>query len=105
MVVGELNFSGTCEHEQTIVDDGDEKQMRFDQKIVVVTGGAHGIGRAVKEAFEKEGAIVECIDIKPGDHYVGDISKKEVLEEFAAFVLAKHGHVNSRSEESEHPWT
>ena len=39
--------------------------MRFDQKIVVVTGGAHGIGRAVKEAFEKEGAIVECIDNKP----------------------------------------
>lgn len=33
---------GTCEHEQTIVDDGDEKQMRFDQKVVVVTGGAFG---------------------------------------------------------------
>ena len=68
--------------------------MRFDKKIVVVTGGAHGIGRAVKEAFEKEGAIVECIDTAPGDHYVGDISKKDVLEEFAAFVLAKHGHVD-----------
>lgn len=94
MGVGELNYPRTCEHEQTIVDDGDEKRMRFDQKIVVVTGGAHGIGRAVKEAFEKEGAIVECIDNKPGDHYVGDIGKKEVLEEFAAFVLAKHGHVD-----------
>ena len=79
--------------------------MRFDKKIVVVTGGAHGIGRAVKGAFENEGAIVECIDTAPGDHYVGAISKKDVLEEFAAFVLAKHGHVNSRSEESEHPWT
>ena len=79
--------------------------MRFDKKIVVVTGGAHGIGRAVKGAFENEGAIVECIDTAPGDHYVGDISKKDVLEEFAAFVLVKHGHVNSRSEESEHPWT
>ena len=33
---------GTCEHEQTIVDDGDATQMRFDQKVVVVKGGASG---------------------------------------------------------------
>ena len=42
MGVGELNYPRTCEHEQTIVDDGDEKRIRFDQKIVVVTAGAFG---------------------------------------------------------------
>ena len=42
MGVGELNYPRTCEHEQTIVGDGDEKRMRFDQKIVVVTDGAFG---------------------------------------------------------------
>lgn len=63
-------------------------------KIVVITGGAHGIGKATKEAFEAEGAIVEVIDIADGDHYVGNICRKDVLEEFAAYVIQKHGHVD-----------
>lgn len=68
--------------------------MQFEDKIVVITGGAHGIGKTTKECFEAEGAIVEVIDITDGDHYVGDISKKEVLEEFAKYVIDKHGHVD-----------
>lgn len=68
--------------------------MDFKDKIVVITGGAHGIGKATKEAFEAEGAIVEVIDIADGDHYVGDISKKEVLEAFSKHVIDKHGHVD-----------
>lgn len=68
--------------------------MQFKDKIVVITGGAHGIGKATKEAFEEEGAIVEVIDIADGDHYVGDISSKDVLEAFAKYVLDKHGHVD-----------
>ncbi len=68
--------------------------MQFQDKVVVITGGAHGIGKATKEAFEAEGAIVEVIDLADGDHYVGDISKKEVLEDFAKFVIDRHGHVD-----------
>jgi len=68
--------------------------MQFENKIVVITGGAHGIGKTTKEAFETEGAIVEVIDIADGDHFVGDISKKEVLEKFAQYVIDKHGHVD-----------
>ncbi|MDO4490942.1 MAG: SDR family oxidoreductase [Lachnospiraceae bacterium] len=66
----------------------------MNRKVVVITGGAHGIGKATKEAFEAEGAIVEVIDAAEGDHYVGDISKKEVLEAFAEYVIQKHGHVD-----------
>lgn len=68
--------------------------MLFKDKVVVITGGAHGIGKAVKEAFEKEGAFTEVIDIAEGSHYVGDISKKEVLESFAEYVIKKHGRVD-----------
>lgn len=68
--------------------------MKFKNKIVVITGGAHGIGKTTKELFESEGAIVEIIDIAPGEHFVGDISKKEVLEAFAKYVIEKHGHID-----------
>ena len=65
--------------------------MEFKDKIVVITGGSHGIGKAIAETFLKEGALVEIIDIAPGNHFVWDISKKEVLEEFAATVIRKRG--------------
>lgn len=68
--------------------------MQFKDKVVVITGGAHGIGKTTKEAFESGGAIVEVIDITAGDHYVGDISKKEVLEAFAEYIIDKHGHID-----------
>ena len=66
----------------------------FRDKVVVITGGANGIGKCIAEEYKKAGAAVCVIDLAEGDHYVGDISKKEVLEAFAADVLAKHGHVD-----------
>ena len=66
----------------------------YKDKVVVITGGAHGIGKCMAEEFEKAGAKVEVIDIAPGDHYVGDISKKEVLEAFAAHVIGTYGHID-----------
>lgn len=68
--------------------------MDFKDKIVIVTGGAQGIGKCVADEFRKEGAIVCVIDKQEGDHYVGDISKQEVLEAFAREVLQKYGHVD-----------
>lgn len=63
-------------------------------KIVVVTGGAHGIGKCVVDEFRKNNDTVEVIDIKKGNHFVGDISKKEVLEAFATEVIKKYGRVD-----------
>lgn len=67
---------------------------QFENKVVVITGGAQGIGKCIAEQFQKEGAIVEIIDIQEGNWYVGDISKKEVLEDFVQYIIKKHGHID-----------
>ena len=66
----------------------------FQDKVVVITGGAAGIGKCMAEEFEKAGAKICVIDKADGNHYVGDISDKAVLEAFAKDVIIKHGHVD-----------
>jgi NAD(P)-dependent dehydrogenase (short-subunit alcohol dehydrogenase family) len=66
----------------------------FDGKVAVVTGGAHGIGRAVADAFLREGAVVHIIDKQPGEWFVGDVSDRETLERFAGSVIEKSGRVD-----------
>ena len=68
--------------------------MDFNNKIAIVTGGAQGIGRCIAEEFRKAGATVCVIDKQPGDHFVGDLANKDVLERFAKEVIAKHGRVD-----------
>ncbi|MBE5866620.1 MAG: SDR family oxidoreductase [Lachnospiraceae bacterium] len=66
----------------------------FKDKIVVVTGGARGIGRCIREQFEKAGAKVCVIDILENDYFVGDLAKKDILEVFVQKVIADCGHVD-----------
>jgi len=40
----------------------------FKDKVVIVTGGASGIGRCIADEFRKHGAVVYVIDKQEGDH-------------------------------------
>ena len=66
----------------------------FKDKVVVVTGGAQGIGKWICERFKQAGAKVCVIDILENDYFVGDLANKDTLELFAQKVIADFGHVD-----------
>ena len=68
--------------------------FEFKDKIVVVTGGARGIGRCIVEEFSKAGATVCVIDALENDYFIGDLADKGTLEAFANKVICDYGHVD-----------
>ena len=66
----------------------------FQEKIVVITGGAGGIGKCIREEFEKAGAKVCIIDIAENPYFVGDIGDEKTLRQFAAKVIGEYGRVD-----------
>lgn len=66
----------------------------FNNKVVVVTGSSHGIGKSICEKFKSYGAIVCDIDINGFPYYLGDIGNKNVLESFVDKIIKEYGKVD-----------
>src|SRR5215212_2018081 len=63
--------------------------LNLQNKIVIVTGGAAGIGRATAEAFENEGAKVVVWDMPDVD-----VTKPEVVSAATQKVVDEHGRID-----------
>jgi NAD(P)-dependent dehydrogenase (short-subunit alcohol dehydrogenase family) len=66
----------------------------FQDKVVVITGGAGGIGKCIADEFRKSGAQVCVIDTAPGEHFRGDIGDQKTLEIFAQQVIDRYGRID-----------
>ena len=68
--------------------------FNFKGKIAIVTGGARGLGKCIREHVEASGATVCVIDLLDNDYFVGDLADKTVLESFVDKVITDYGKID-----------
>src|SRR5215207_10994644 len=82
-------------------------EMKLKDRVVIVTGAAQGIGRAVAEKLDAEGATVVVADLNAdgaeqaagalerGQGMECDVSSQESVQAMVAKVLDEHGRVDA----------
>jgi len=85
--------------------------QRFIDKVVLITGAAEGMGRAIALAFAKEGVIVVPTDVnaellaktakevselsgRPVDWFRMDVTKKDQIAQTVKAVVDKYGRID-----------
>jgi NAD(P)-dependent dehydrogenase (short-subunit alcohol dehydrogenase family) len=80
-------------------------KVNLNEQVSIVTGGAHGIGRAIVQALADNGAQVVIVDVDAaageqaarevgGLALAGDVTDAARMEEMAAQVMERFGRVN-----------
>ena len=67
-------------------------ELNLKGKVVVITGGASGIGRAAVEGFRSEGATVVVWDVTSDPKI--DVTSRESVEVATAAIIAEHGRID-----------
>jgi len=80
--------------------------MRFKDKVVVVTGGANGIGQSVAEQFAKEGARVAIWDLadEAGEKLAGEINARNEIALYKHVNVTQSDDVDAAVEELVGEW-
>jgi NAD(P)-dependent dehydrogenase (short-subunit alcohol dehydrogenase family) len=64
----------------------------LDGKVAIVTGGALGIGRAIVQGLEREGATVVVADLEPPEGGIrADVSSEADVEAMVRETVERHG--------------
>lgn len=66
--------------------------MKLQDKVVIITGGAGGIGAGMGKAMAKEGAIIVAVDLNPeaGAKIVAELQQYSPKSSFIQFDLTKY---------------
>jgi NAD(P)-dependent dehydrogenase (short-subunit alcohol dehydrogenase family) len=69
--------------------------VKLEGKVAVVTGGAQGIGRAIADGLEAEGATVAVADLNPPAGGIrADVASEEDVARLTDEVVARHGGID-----------
>ncbi|PCI67528.1 MAG: oxidoreductase [Piscirickettsiaceae bacterium] len=81
----------------------------FNNKTVIITGGARGIGLAAAKLFAKKGANILLVDLNEGDlktaiesiksdnavsYFVADVSQEEQVKAYVDIALERYGAID-----------